>query len=878
MKEPQLLIPLIRRLVRSAVWALLALTITVAVMSFFAWRSSVWVRQGRRVQLTTQRALAAAVDRETAIRGFAVTGAAASLDPEFRARPRLRQSLESLHLLTAHDPEEHERVRQLAAAIAVWDSTYADPVLHASTSEERARLGAAHIAGRQSFDVVRARFEALLDDEAELYDVRVHHDILWRWGEAAIVAVEALLVVVVLLRLRRELLTQARLNEDQQTELEAQAVEQEALTAELEMANQELEEAAAEANQARDWALMLQERYQLLFERNPTPMWVYDRQTLGFLAANAAAQAQYGYTGEEFLHMTMADLQLARGDARDHGAQAHRRRDGSIVHVECVTNELQFDGRAATLVLAADVTERHRAEVELRDRDDMLRAAVHDSPLAIIVMTTELTITQWNPAATQMLGWSADEAIGTSFLRTIPPELYEEHEAMRRQLQVGEVVTNHETVRRGKNGEAIDVSVSLNSLRGADDAITGFVSLLSNVTERKRLESHFRQAQKMDAVGQLAGGVAHDFNNLLTVITSYSQMLLAELPPDSPACADVHEISRAAQRAALLTKQLLAFSRQQVLRPQLLALNTIVEGVERMLRRLVREDIAIVTKLEPELGTVEADPGQLEQILMNLVVNARDAMPNGGELRIETANVELDSEYTRRAADHALVPGPYVMIAVSDDGIGMSTEMQRHIFEPFFTTKPLGEGTGLGLPTVYGIVKQSGGHVAFYSEPGLGTTFKIYLPRVDAAPVKGAADHAPASPGSRGGETILVVEDDEALRRVACRALRETGYSVLEARHGSEALEICAREEPIDLVVTDMVMPEMSGDELDRRIAIQHPEIKILLMSGYTRDDVARKGIASEQVAFLDKPFTAARLAAKVREVLDGSTVRGAAR
>jgi len=406
-------------------------------------------------------------------------------------------------------------------------------------------------------------------------------------------------------------------------------------------------------------------------------------------------------------------------------------------------------------------------------------------------------------------------------------------------------------------------------------AITHFVAIKKDTTERLQLEAQFRQAQKMDSVGQLASGIAHDFNNLLTVIISYSQMLLTDIGESSPSRADVQEIKRAAERAALLTKQLLAFSRQQVLRPQILDLNLVVSDLEQMLRRLLREDISIVLSLEAALGSVAADPGQVEQIVMNLAVNARDAMPNGGRLAIETANVVFESPYLLRASESPLEAGAYVMLAVSDNGSGMSPEVQARVFEPFFTTKRLHEGTGLGLSTVYGIVKQSGGHLAMYSEPEHGTIFKIYFPRVGSVADAQTRDEIAVLPATDGGETILMVEDDDALRTVACRALVQCGYEVLEASNGKAALRVCASHNGnVDLVVTDMVMPEMSGAELAECIAMNLPEVKVLLMSGYTRDEAARRGIASERYSFLEKPFTPAKLAARVRELLDGARGR----
>ncbi len=396
-------------------------------------------------------------------------------------------------------------------------------------------------------------------------------------------------------------------------------------------------------------------------------------------------------------------------------------------------------------------------------------------------------------------------------------------------------------------------------------------TLESRVEERTRelsqAQDQLRQAQKMEAVGRLAGGVAHDFNNLLTAITGYSDLLMSDLAEGDPMRGDLEQVKHAADRAASLTRQLLAFSRRQVLQPRVLDLNAVVGSVDKMLRRLIGEDIDLLTVPAPALGWVKADPGQLEQILMNLAVNARDAMPQGGKLTIETANVELDGAYVRQHA--AVQPGPYVMLAVSDTGCGMDAETRSHLFEPFFTTKEVGKGTGLGLATVYGIVTQSGGTVSVYSEPGRGTTFKLYLPRVEDAAGRPVPAGLPAPP-VKGSETILVVEDEKAVRSLACEVLKRNGYTVLEARHGDEALAVSDRHEGrIALMLTDMVMPGKRGPDVARQLAAVRPDMKVLYMSGYADSGIVHQGVLDAGTAFLAKPFTPTALARKVREVLD---------
>jgi two-component system, cell cycle sensor histidine kinase and response regulator CckA len=399
-------------------------------------------------------------------------------------------------------------------------------------------------------------------------------------------------------------------------------------------------------------------------------------------------------------------------------------------------------------------------------------------------------------------------------------------------------------------------------------------AVVSDVTVRRHLEEQLRQSQKMEAVGMLAGGIAHDFNNLLTIITGYSQLILNTLGPQDPNRHSAEQIIKAGDRAAALTRQLLAFSRRQVLQPRVLDLNKLVSSLGVMLQRLIGEDVELRLVLPADLGRVSADPGQIEQVLMNLAVNSRDAMPRGGVLTIETGHVMLDTQYTARHV--AVKPGPYVLLAVSDNGTGMDKATRDRLFEPFFTTKSAGRGTGLGLSTVFGIVKQSGGSVDVYSEPGTGTTVKVYLPRIEqAAP---AESERPRKPSVRGSETILVAEDDEMVRSLVRETLEREGYKVLAASDPLDARRIAdTHGEGIQLLITDVVMPKLSGRELAGQLMARRPEMKVLYMSGYTDNAVINSGILQKEVAFLQKPFTPAALTEKVREVLEtGSKARNA--
>jgi two-component system cell cycle sensor histidine kinase/response regulator CckA len=499
-------------------------------------------------------------------------------------------------------------------------------------------------------------------------------------------------------------------------------------------------------------------RYRLLFENNPEPMWVLDVETLAFLAVNNAAVQRYGYSREEFGRMTLKDIRPAdeiptlqaevRSSAGGHhteGPWRHRKKDGTIITVELVGHPLDFGGRKARLVLASDIT------------------------------------------------------------------------------------------------------------------------------ERKRLEEQFHQAQRLESVGRLAGGVAHDFNNLLTVINGYTEMLINDLPRESPIRDSLREVHAAGDRAAALTQQLLAFSRKQLIQPTVLNLNEVVADIQKMLGRLIGEDIHLVSNLAPDLSLVKADAGQLQQIIMNLAVNARDAMRGGGSLIVETANATFDNDYA--AAHPEVRPGDYVMLAVTDTGSGMTPDVKARLFEPFFTTKPKGSGTGLGLATVYGMVKQSGGWIWVYTEPGHGTTFKVYLPRT-GEPV--ARQRATVRTDLRGNETILIVEDQPEVRTLAATALQRFGYTVLDAADAEEALSIEGNcPGTIHLLLTDVVMPGMNGRELASRLAGRRPELRILFMSGYTENAIAHQGVLEGDVAFVQKPFTPDSLAEKVRHVLGPRPVSG---
>jgi PAS domain S-box-containing protein len=486
--------------------------------------------------------------------------------------------------------------------------------------------------------------------------------------------------------------------------------------------------------------------------------------------------------------------------------------------------------------------------------------------VGIIVSDSSGKILEANDTYLAMVGYSREDfAAGhVDWDKMTPPELRHLNAAILEQLDRDGVARPFEKEYVHKNGRRVPVLVGVARLPDGTENI----AITLDLSGQRRLEEQYRQAQKMEAVGRLAGGIAHDFNNVLSVILSYSEMIIGDLKPDEPLRADIEEIRTAGLRATDLTKQLLAFSRQQVLEAKVLNLNQSIAGMQKMLRRLLGADIELTMLPASGLWNVRADPGQIEQILLNLAVNARDAMAQGGKLTIETANVELDEDYAR--AHHDVRAGSCVMLAVSDTGAGMDAVTQARIFEPFFTTKEKGKGTGLGLATVFGIVKQSGGHIWVYSEPGKGSTFKVYLPRASGA-AEVRTSEGPAPELGRGSETILLVDDDDQVRAVARSILRRNGYVVLEAPNGGEALLICEQHGArIDLLLTDVVLPRMSGRQLAERLALLRPEMKVLFMSGYTDDAILQHGVLDSGVAYLQKPLTPTSLAQRVREVLRG--------
>jgi two-component system cell cycle sensor histidine kinase/response regulator CckA len=574
---------------------------------------------------------------------------------------------------------------------------------------------------------------------------------------------------------------------------------------------------------------------------------------------------------------------MATGTMQRHvvDEKPYRRRDGSVVWAR-VNMSLHRDsaGRGERIIsVVEDITERRRLEAEVRESVGRMRASeqryrmlLEGANDAIAVLTPEGVVREMNQRWVDLAGRPREELLG-SHVRDLAPRGSEDSnvELYRQAITTRTGQTTSLAIVNAK-GENVFVEYTSNTIEVAGEPLV--MTIARDVTQRRELEEQLLQAQKLEVIGQLAGGVAHDFNNLLTAILGFSELVMADLRPGSAMAADVLEIKQAAQRAAGLTQQLLAFGRKQILQPRILDINTIVSGMEPMLRRLIAEHVSVVVSLEGKLGSVRIDPTQFEQIVVNLAVNAADAMPQGGRLTIETANITLEESH--RQPHLPIVPGDYVMLSVSDTGVGMDEATSRHMFEPFFTTKEVGRGTGLGLATVHGIVKQSGGDIRVHSEPGHGSTFQIYLPEVTGAAVLTVqSPAAPVDPGC-GSETVLLVEDDGAVRRLARVVLERAGYRVMEAENPKVAFRLAKEAgERIDLLLSDLIMPESDGPPLFLQLVALRPALRVLYMSGYADEAIVRHGVIVEGTPFLQKPFTPPSLTRMVREVLDGPPTTG---
>jgi PAS domain S-box-containing protein len=546
-----------------------------------------------------------------------------------------------------------------------------------------------------------------------------------------------------------------------------------------------------------------------------------------------------------------------------------RRRNGSEFPVEISLSPVTVQGGIIVLSAIRDISDRKRIEEELRRANEELHrrtaeqigeyrsrlaSIIDSSEDAIIGKGLDGTITSWNKGAERIYGYAPEEVVGKHISILVPDDRPDEIPGILRKIARGESTEHYESVRMTKDGRRLNVSITVSPLRDAAGEIVGASAIARDITAQRRVEDQLRQSQKMEAIGRLAGGVAHDFNNVLGIINACTEFLRDRIDPASEPSLYVENIKKATERGAALTRQLLAFSRKQVVKPVILDLNDRLKDISKLLRPLMGDDVEILIVPRSHSAVVEADPGQLDQIVVNLAVNSRDAMPQGGKFILETDVVELDQSFAEQ--HQPLSPGKYVMLAVSDTGSGMDKATLSRIFEPFFTTKEMGKGTGLGLATVYGIAQQSGGHIWVYSEPGRGTTFKVYLPSAEHKIGSGSPSEVENAVPKRQGTTVLLVEDDEIMRSLTRQLLREQGYNVVEAANGKSALEwVESHPGQFDLLLTDVVMPAMSGPELAERLIGSHPALKVVYMSGYTGELMAgREGL--KHGTLLEKPFT----------------------
>ena len=612
--------------------------------------------------------------------------------------------------------------------------------------------------------------------------------------------------------------------------------------------------------------------------------WIRDEHSR-FVYVNKAWEQITGISSEQALGQTPLELMpLDVGQrAIDSDVQLLATGEGGKTHFHLfspteqdrwfeITNFLIREGPGTRYIggLTVETTAEKRRDADIRQAEENLRLLIDGvQDYSILLLDPRGHVTTWNNGARRSLGYTDEEILGADFQCFFPPE---DIAARKPEAQLVAALTGgraeYEGWRIRKDGTRFWGHAIMTPLFDPSSGRhLGFAEVIRDLTEPRKLEEQLRQAQKLDAIGSLAGGVAHDFNNLLSVILSYSQLLAEDLSPEDPMRADLEEIRAAGMRASDLTRQLLAFGRQQILHPEAMNLNDVIAGAERMLRRLVGENIEFTFLPAPDLWRVKVDRSQIEQVVVNLVVNARDAMPRGGKLTLETENIELSASYAEQHV--GVIPGPHVMFAVSDNGVGMTAATRSRMFEPFFTTKERGKGTGLGLSTVFGIVRQSGAHIWVYSEPGTGTTLKIYFPRTGEFAASSVAVKAP-TPVRHGTETILLVEDEEQVRTLVRNILQRNGYRVLEAQSGGDALLLCEQHAAtIHLMLTDVIMPRMSGRQLAERLRNIRPWMKVLYMSGYTDNSIVHHGVLDSNVAFLQKPITPETLLRKVREVLD---------
>jgi len=625
-----------------------------------------------------------------------------------------------------------------------------------------------------------------------------------------------------------------------------------------------------------------EERYRSLFKNNHTVMLIVDPETADIVDANPAACSFYGWSHKELTSKKITDIntltaeqvfqeiERAKSGENQHFFFRHRLATGEIVDVEIFSGPITLNGKQLLYSIVHDITERKKAIEALRDSEEKYRTVLEANPDPVVVYDIEGKVVYFNPAFTRVFGWSLRDRLGKRMDLFVPEENWPETKMMIDRVLAGESFSGIESNRYNKEGKVIPVSISGAVLRDMDGNPVGSVINLRDISQQKNLESQLQHAQKMEAVGTLAGGIAHDFNNLLQAIQGYTELLLMRTKDGEPGFRELREVIRASKRGAELTQQLLTFSRKVESKRKPLNLNEEVEEVRQLLERTLPKMIEVEFNLDPDLRTINADSAQLKQVLMNLAVNAKDAMPEGGKLVIETQNITLDEEFCKRYAE--VTPGNYVLLSMADTGHGMEKETLEHIFDPFYTTKEVGKGTGLGLAIVYGIVKNHDGYVMCYSRPGSGSSFSIYLPVSEAAKEHDKLEESleSKSPAMGGDETILLVDDEEFIRELGVDVLGQAGYTVLAASNGEKALEVFRREQAhIDLIILDLIMPGMGGSKCLEELLKIEPQARILIASGYSPDASTKGSLEAGAAGFINKPYDNKQLLELVRKILD---------
>ena len=625
-----------------------------------------------------------------------------------------------------------------------------------------------------------------------------------------------------------------------------------------------------------------EERYRSLFKNNHTVMLIVDPETADIVDANPAACSFYGWSHKELTSKKITDIntltaeqvfqeiERAKSGENQHFFFRHRLATGEIVDVEIFSGPIILNGKQLLYSIVHDITERKKAIEALRDSEEKYRTVLEANPDPVVVYDIEGKVVYFNPAFTRVFGWSLRDRLGKRMDLFVPEENWPETKMMIDRVLAGESFSGIESNRYNKEGKVIPVSISGAVLRDMDGNPVGSVINLRDISQQKNLESQLQHAQKMEAVGTLAGGIAHDFNNLLQAIQGYTELLLMRTKDGEPGFRELREVIRASKRGAELTQQLLTFSRKVESKRKPLNLNEEVEEVRQLLERTLPKMIEVEFNLDPDLRTINADSAQLKQVLMNLAVNAKDAMPEGGKLVIETQNITLDEEFCKRYAE--VTPGNYVLLSMADTGHGMEKETLEHIFDPFYTTKEVGKGTGLGLAIVYGIVKNHDGYVMCYSRPGSGSSFSIYLPVSEAAKEHDKLEESleSKSPAMGGDETILLVDDEEFIRELGVDVLGQAGYTVLAASNGEKALEVFRREQAhIDLIILDLIMPGMGGSKCLEELLKIEPQARILIASGYSPDASTKGSLEAGAAGFINKPYDNKQLLELVRKILD---------